>query len=130
MDALRAKDAPQLKQDLQMLRELDVNLRFRRAFGQLENTAKPGNNRKNIARVRTVLREKQIQRFLLTDTEVGELLTAGIHLSAGKSGSKAPVRREDLSGNDARSMTLVMRLWAHLRKDPAFFERTQQIPRI
>ncbi|MBM3214932.1 50S ribosomal protein L29 [Candidatus Poribacteria bacterium] len=131
MEALRAKDATTLKDDLRTLRQVQLDLRFQKAFGQLENTAKPGRNRKNIARVLTVLREKQIQRFLLTDPEVSELLgSGGVSLSAGKNDPKGVVSRGDIDGNDARSITLAMRLWAQLRRNPEFFARTQQLPRI
>lgn len=131
MENLRAKDPALLKLDLRRLREVDLDLRFQRAFGQLENTSRPRRNRKNIARVLTVIREKQIQRFLLTDAEVSRMLTAGrIALSAGKNDPKRPISRDDLDGNDARAVTLAMRLWAQLRRNREFFMRTRQIARV
>jgi large subunit ribosomal protein L29 len=131
MEALRAKDPAQLKLDLRRLREVDLDLRFQRAFGQLENTARPRRNRKNIARVLTVIREKQIQRFLLTDGEVTQLLASGrIALSAGKRDPKQPISRDDIDGNDARAITLAMRLWAQLRRNREFFIRTRHIARV
>lgn len=131
MEALRAKDPAQLKQDLRRLREADLDLRFQKAFGQLENTARLQRTRKNIARVLTVLREKQIQRFLLTDSEVTELLASGrVRLSAGKNDPKHPITREEIDGNDTRAITLAMRLWAHLRRNRAFFLRTRHIPKV
>ncbi|GIX06216.1 MAG: hypothetical protein KatS3mg115_0619 [Candidatus Poribacteria bacterium] len=128
---LRQKTPQELKEDLRTLRELQMRMRFQRVFGTLEQTHKLRQNRKNIARILTVLREKQIQHFLLNDPEVQELLDSGkVRLSAGKNDPKRPIRREDISGNDARSVTLAMRLWAMLRRRPDFFNRTRQIPRI
>ncbi len=43
------------------LREEVFNLRFRLATGQLENTAKVGIAKKDLARLLTVLKEKQMQ---------------------------------------------------------------------
>jgi large subunit ribosomal protein L29 len=131
MDALRAKDVAQLKQDLKTLREHDLDLRLQKAYAQLENTARPGANRQNIARVLTMLRQKQIQHFLLGDPDVRARVESGkIALSAGKSDPKKPITLEDLAGTDARSMTLAMRLWARLRRDPDFFYRTRHIPNV
>ena len=57
MDA-RAKTADQLRDDLAALKKEQFNLRFQRATGQLENTARVREVRRDIARVRTILREK------------------------------------------------------------------------
>jgi large subunit ribosomal protein L29 len=51
-EELKAKEEEQA-------REL-FNLRFRRASGRLENTARLGQARKDLARVKTVLRELQL----------------------------------------------------------------------
>ena len=131
MDGLRSRSAEELKENLKTLRSLEVDMKFQRVFGLLENTSRLKQNRRNIARILTVLREKQIQNFLLNDPEVMELVDAGkIKLSAGKNDPPSVITREDLAGNDARSMTLVMRLWARLRKDETFYYRTRHLPRI
>jgi large subunit ribosomal protein L29 len=53
---LRTKTPDQLKDDLLALRKEAFNLRFQRASGQLENTARVRVVRRNIARIKTVLR--------------------------------------------------------------------------
>ena len=69
MDELRQKTPTELKTDLKTLRGLGVDMKFQRVYGQLEDSTKPRLNRQNIARVLTVVREKQIQQFLLTDEQ-------------------------------------------------------------
>ena len=131
IDELRQRSPAQLKDDLRTLRRHGVDLRFQRVYGQVENTRSAGDTRRNIARVLTVLREKQIQSFLLNDPEVQEGLSGGAFtLSAGKLDPRSAVSADDIAGNDARSVTLAMRLWASLRKKPAFFDRTRQLPKI
>jgi hypothetical protein len=87
-------------------------------------------NRKNIARVLTIIREKQIQQFLLTDGEVRDKIEAGLVLSASKNDPPSRIDRDELAGSDARSATLSMRLWARLRKNPDFFRRTMTIAKV
>ena len=48
----------QLKDKLIQLKREQFNLRFQRASGQLERTARVGEVRKDIARIKTVLSEK------------------------------------------------------------------------
>lgn len=55
---LRAKSDDQLKESLIDLKKEQFNLRFQRASGQLENTARVGQIRKDIARIKTVLHER------------------------------------------------------------------------
>lgn len=55
---LRAKTAEQLNEELVALKKEQFNLRFRKASGQLENTARQNEIRKDIARVKTVLHEQ------------------------------------------------------------------------
>jgi len=61
MDAtdLRAKTDRQLSEQLTELEKERFNLRFQAASGQLENTARVRVVRRDIARVKTVLRQKQ-----------------------------------------------------------------------
>jgi large subunit ribosomal protein L29 len=52
---LRAKSPDELKTELLGLRKEQFNLRFQRASGQLENTARVRQIRRDIARIKTVL---------------------------------------------------------------------------
>jgi large subunit ribosomal protein L29 len=58
-DDLRHKSDDQLKDELIGLRKEAFNLRFQRATGQLENTARVGQVRRDIARIKTILTEKR-----------------------------------------------------------------------
>ncbi|TZE82728.1 50S ribosomal protein L29 [Calorimonas adulescens] len=51
----------ELNQKLSELKEELFNLRFQLATGQLENTSRIKMVRKDIARVKTILRERQIK---------------------------------------------------------------------
>jgi large subunit ribosomal protein L29 len=59
MDAadLRARTDDELKDRLVQLRKESFNLRFQAASGQLENTARCRQVRRDIARIKTVLAE-------------------------------------------------------------------------
>ena len=57
-EELRVKTEDQLKADLVTLHKEAFNLRFQRASGQLENTARVRAVRRDIARVETFLRQK------------------------------------------------------------------------
>lgn len=54
---LRGKTKDQLSDDLLGLRKEQFNLRFQRASGQLENTARMRQVRRDIARLKTVLHQ-------------------------------------------------------------------------
>ena len=56
---LRAKSADELKDSLLGLRKEQFNLRFQKASGQLENTARVRQVRRDIARIKTILLQKQ-----------------------------------------------------------------------
>ena len=62
MDAveIREKTVSELNELLKDLKEELFHLRFQVAINQLENPTKIGAVRKNIARVKTVLREREI----------------------------------------------------------------------
>ena len=131
MDGLRQKTPAELKEALKTLRDHEIQLRFQRVLGLLEDTTTAAKTRKNIARVLTVLREKQVQHFLLSDDAVRQLIDDGrLTLSAGKNDPKSVVAVDDLSGNDARSHTLVMRAWAQMRRSSDFFKRTRHIQTV
>ena len=55
---LRTKNVDQLNEDLVSLKKEAFNLRFQKATGQLENTARVRYVRRSIARVSTVLSQK------------------------------------------------------------------------
>lgn len=55
---LRSKDAGQLDAELLELRKAQFSLRMQLATQQLSNTSQLGKVRKDIARVKTILREK------------------------------------------------------------------------
>ncbi len=61
MKATQARDLTedQLKDRLLQLKKEQFNLRFQRASGQLEKTARIGEVRKDIARIKTVLTQKK-----------------------------------------------------------------------
>lgn len=56
---LRSKQKAQLVEDVNQLRKEQLSLRFQRANGQLKNTARFKLIRRDIARIKTVLTEKQ-----------------------------------------------------------------------
>ncbi len=56
---LRTKTPDELKDALMGLRKEQFNLRFQKASGQLENTARARQVRRDIARLKTVLQSLQ-----------------------------------------------------------------------
>jgi len=57
---LRTKTEDELGDQLKGLKKEAFNLRFQQASGQLENTARVREVRRDIARIRTILREKRV----------------------------------------------------------------------
>jgi len=57
-EELRAKTQDQLADDLAALKKEQFNLRFQKATGQLEKTARVRQVRKDIARIKTIAAEK------------------------------------------------------------------------
>ena len=57
----RALSADQLKDELAKLKKEQFNLRFQKATGQIEKTHRVDQVRKDIARIKTILRGKQAQ---------------------------------------------------------------------
>ena len=55
---VRTKSLDQLKDELVKLKKEQFNLRFQTATGQLEKTARVKEGRRDLARVKTILREK------------------------------------------------------------------------
>jgi large subunit ribosomal protein L29 len=58
-EELRGKTPDELKTQLTELKKEAFNLRFQRASGQLENTARVRQVRREIARIKTILGERQ-----------------------------------------------------------------------
>jgi large subunit ribosomal protein L29 len=58
-EQLRGKSADELKDELLSLRKEAFNLRFQRASGQLENTARVRQVRRDIARIKTIMRQRK-----------------------------------------------------------------------
>jgi large subunit ribosomal protein L29 len=56
---VKAKTTDELNAELEQLTKEVFNLRFQRASGQLENTARVRDVRRSIARIKTVLGERQ-----------------------------------------------------------------------
>lgn len=55
---IRGKTSDELKQELDNLGREAFNLRFQRASGQLENTARVRQVRREIARIKTILGQR------------------------------------------------------------------------
>jgi large subunit ribosomal protein L29 len=58
---MRSKSEDQLREALSKLKKEQFNLRFQTATGQVEKTHRAGEVRREIARIRTVMREKARQ---------------------------------------------------------------------
>ena len=56
---LKDKNVDQLREDLSSFKKEAFNLRFQKASGQLENTARVRVVRRNIARILTILTSKK-----------------------------------------------------------------------
>lgn len=57
-DELRKKDAPQLQKDMLELKKKLADLRFKASANQVKNVKEAGNIKKEIARIMTVINEK------------------------------------------------------------------------
>ncbi|MBL28195.1 MAG: 50S ribosomal protein L29 [Rhodospirillaceae bacterium] len=57
-EELRSKSDDELRSSLLEMKKEQFNLRFQSATGQLENTARVGQVRRDIARVKTILGER------------------------------------------------------------------------
>jgi len=55
---IRTKSADELKDQLIQLKKEQFNLRFQKASGQLENTARVNVVRRDIARIKTIIGER------------------------------------------------------------------------
>ena len=68
---LRDKSDSELVEQERELREELFNLRFQHATGQLENTMALIRVKRDIARVKTILRERELERQREGDASVG-----------------------------------------------------------
>lgn len=59
---LRAMDDAALREELQNAYEELFNLRFQKVTGRLTNTARPRQVKKDIARIKTILRERELEQ--------------------------------------------------------------------
>ena len=57
---IREKSNTELLQEIETLKEELFNLRFQQATGQLENPARMKTVKKTIARIKTVMREREL----------------------------------------------------------------------
>ncbi|EFO29184.1 ribosomal protein L29 [Roseibium sp. TrichSKD4] len=57
---VRAKTLDELRTELEGLKKEQFNLRFQKATGQLENTGRVRQIRRDIARIETIMREKRV----------------------------------------------------------------------
>ncbi|MFD1623818.1 50S ribosomal protein L29 [Azospirillum griseum] len=55
---IRSKSADELQEQLIQLKKEQFNLRFQKASGQLENTARVNVVRRDIARIKTIIGER------------------------------------------------------------------------
>jgi len=62
MQDVRSMTDDQLQDNLLKLKKEQFNLRFQQATGQLENTARFSKVRKDIARLKTDMRRRQIEK--------------------------------------------------------------------
>ena len=62
MKALNAKTTAELDTDLKAKKSELFNLRFQLATGQLENTAAIEECRKGIARLKTIMRQRELEK--------------------------------------------------------------------
>lgn len=58
IEELRSKSDDELRSSLLEMKKEQFNLRFQSATGQLENTARVGQVRRDIARVKTILGQR------------------------------------------------------------------------
>jgi large subunit ribosomal protein L29 len=67
----RNTDTEELETRLEEQRQELFNLRFQLVTGQLDNTARIGHVRKTVARIETILREREIEAAEAADQERG-----------------------------------------------------------
>ena len=58
IEDVRAKNSDELETEILVLKKEQFNLRFQRATGQLENTARVRSIRRGVARIKTILQQR------------------------------------------------------------------------
>ena len=58
IEDVRTKNSDELETELMALKKEQFNLRFQRATGQLENTARVRSIRRGVARIKTILQQR------------------------------------------------------------------------
>lgn len=61
-DELRAIEDAKLREELSNYYQELFNLRFQKVTGKLTNTARPGIVRREVARIKTILRERELEQ--------------------------------------------------------------------
>ncbi len=61
IEDIRAKNDGELETELMTLKKEQLNLRFQRATGQVENTARIRSVRRDIARIKTIFNQRARQ---------------------------------------------------------------------
>ncbi|PDW00680.1 50S ribosomal protein L29 [Candidatus Chloroploca asiatica] len=59
---LRSLEDPELRDQLKANLEELFNLRFQKVMGRMTNTARPRQVKKEIARIKTILRERELEQ--------------------------------------------------------------------
>ena len=70
-EELRAMDLDELESRLAESKQELFNLRFQLATGQLDNNARIGQLRKQVARIHTVIREQELEAFRSLEVAAG-----------------------------------------------------------
>ena len=83
----RAMTPDQLSDELMKLKKEQFNLRFQRATGQLENTSRVREVRRDIARLKTIMRQKRVGAEPATTAAAPE---AGTKPKAKATAKRAP----------------------------------------
>ena len=73
IDKVREMSEAELNNELDKMKNELFNLRFQHVTGQLENPIKMRDVKRDIARVKTVIREKQIETDLKNKSEESQL---------------------------------------------------------
>ena len=68
MEEIRALNDDQLQEELENAHRELFNLRFRAVTRQLANTSEVSKARKTVARMKTVIRERQLEAFAVEET--------------------------------------------------------------
>ncbi len=68
LEEIRALNDEQIQEELENTHRELFNLRFRSVTRQLANTSEVGKVRKTVARIMTVIRERQLEAYIAEET--------------------------------------------------------------